>query len=205
MRAPVYRGEYSAANRLRIVMRLLIKGILPGGPRRWAAFLGTVPWSAPGQLPMVISDWITGLSMRSYVQRRFAREPAAQSTLDRRVRALRHAVARYLDAGKVRVAWGPGRLHLALSLNGKLEARFFSRMAPRLERLLRDTRSTVTLRIEELQAQQVAHLEQLLARLARHGDRVSIIMHEKLRALVSVDSSVFHLVLAGLPDAPAAE
>jgi len=205
MRAPVYRGEYSAANRLRIVLRLLIKGILPGGPRRWAAFLGTVPWSAPGQLPMVISDWITGLSMRSYVQRRFASEPAAQSTLDRRVRALRHAVARYLDAGKVRVAWGPGRLHLALSLNGKLEARFFSRMAPRLERLLRDTRSTVTLRIEELQAQQVAHLQQLLARLARHGDRVSIIVHEKLRALVSVDSSVFHLVLAGLPDAPAAE
>lgn len=195
MRAPVYRGEYAAVDRVRIVMRLLVKGILPGGPRRWAAFLGTLPWSAPGKLPMVISDWITGLSMRTYVQRRFARDPDAESAVERQVSALRRVVARYLDAGKVGFAWGPGRLHLALSLTGRLDARFFSRTAPRLEKLLRHTQSTLTLRIEELQAQHVAHLQRLLARLARHGDRVSVVVHEKLRALVPVDSSVFHLVL----------
>jgi radical SAM superfamily enzyme YgiQ (UPF0313 family) len=200
MRAPVYRGEYSAADRLRIVVRLLVKGILPGGPRRWAAFLGTVPFLSPGKLPMVISDWITGLSMRTYVQRRFAGEPAAESAVDRRVGALRRAVARYLEAGKVGLTWRPGRLHLALSLTGKLDARFFSRTAPRLERLLRNTHSTLTLRIDELHTQHIVHLQRLLARLARHGDRVSIVLHEKLRALVQVDSSVFHLVLARAPD-----
>jgi hypothetical protein len=196
MDAPVYRGEYTVADRLRIVVRLLVKGILPGGPRRWLAFLGTVPWTAPRKLPVVIADWITGLSMRSYVQRRFARDTSGAWAFESRASALRRTVARYLEAGKVRLAWGPGRLHLALSLTGKLDARFFSRMAPRLERMLRDTRSTLTLRIEELQAQHAAHLQRLLARLARHGDRVSIVVHEKLRALVPVDSSVFHLVLA---------
>ena len=56
----------------------------------------------------------------------------------------------------------------------------------------------LTLRIEELHAQHAAHLQALLARLARHGDRVSIAVHEKLRALVPVDSSVFDLVLGTL-------
>jgi hypothetical protein len=204
MRAPVYRGEYSAADRLRILTRLVLRGILPGGPRRWAAFLGTLPWLAPGKLPMVVSDWITGLSMRAYVDRRFGSARAGASALERRLHAVRRALAGYLSAGKVKLAWGPGRTHLALSLTGRLDARFFTRMAPRLEKLLRDTRSTLSLCIEELQAQHVAHLQALLARLARHGDRVSISIHERLRARVRVDSSVFHLVLARKPE-PAAE
>jgi hypothetical protein len=105
-------------------------------------------------------------------------------------------VARYLDAGKVALAWRAGTRQLDLTLTGWLDARFFSRAAPRLERLLRHTHSTLTLQIEELQAQHVAHLQRLLARLARHGDRVSVVVPERLRTLVTVDSSVFNLVLA---------
>jgi hypothetical protein len=144
---------------------------------------------------VVISDWITGLSMHSYVRRRFVRDAVEELAVERRVRALHRVVASYLDAGKIGLAWRPGPLQLDLSLTGWLDARFFARAAPRLEKLLRDTQSTLTLRIEELQSHQVAHLQRLLARLARHGDRVSVIVHEKLRALVAVDSSVFNLVL----------
>jgi radical SAM superfamily enzyme YgiQ (UPF0313 family) len=195
MRAPVYQAEYTAVDKVRILMRLLARGILPGGPRRWATFVRTLPVFSPSKLPTVISDWITGLSMQSYVRRRFTRDHADEGAFDRRVSALRRVVARYLDAGKVALSWGPGRLQLDLSLTGLLDARFFSRTAPRLEKLLRDTRSTLVLHIEELQAQHVAHLQRLLARLALHGDRVSVVVHEKLRTLVPVDSSVFHLVL----------
>jgi len=39
----------------------------------------------------------------------------------------------------------------------------------------------------------------VLSRLARYGDRVSIIVDEKVRSVVPIDSSVFNLVLAG-PD-----
>ncbi len=194
MRAPVYRSEYPGADKLRIVVRLLARGILPGGPRRWFAFARTLPLASPRKLPMVISDWITGLSMRAYVRRRLARASSA-TALERRIDALRRALSRQLANGKVVLAWRPGPLQIDLTLAGLLDARFFARTAPRLDRLLRHTHSTLTLRIEELNAQHAAHLQRLLARLARHGDRVSVVVHEKLRALVPVDSSVFNMVL----------
>jgi len=87
MRAPVYRSEYPTMDKLRILLRLLVKGILPGGPGRWIAFLGTLPWHSPRSVPTVIADWITGLSMRAYVQRRFAQETASGAAIERRVAA----------------------------------------------------------------------------------------------------------------------
>ena len=144
---------------------------------------------------MVISDWITGLSMRAYVQRRFARAEAGTAALERRVSAVRQVVGRYLKAGKVSFTPGPGLPHLALSIGGAMDARFFSHAAPRLEKLLRHTQSTLTLRIEELRAHEAVHVQRLLAKLARHGDRVSIVLSDKLRAMLPVDSSIFHLVL----------
>ena len=195
LKAPVYRSEYSGLDKLRILGRLLFKGILVGGPTRWIAFVGTLPWRSPRSLPMVISDWITGLSMRAYVQRRFARAEAGTAALERRVSAVRQVVGRYLKAGKVSFTPGPGLPHLALSIGGAMDARFFAHAAPRLEKLLRHTQSTLTLRIEELRAHEAVHVQRLLAKLARHGDRVSIVLNDKLRAMLPVDSSIFHLVL----------
>jgi radical SAM superfamily enzyme YgiQ (UPF0313 family) len=195
LRSPVYRGEYSAADRARIVLRLLLKGVLPGGPGRWLTFLRSLPWLAPRKLPTAVSDWITGLSMRAFVQRRFAHEVPRRPALERRMRALRRALARCGATGKVRLSWMPNRAHLALTLTDRLDERFFTCVAPRLDRLLRDRAATLTLRIEELQAQQVRHLQALLARLARHGDRIWVSVGDKLRTRVRVDSSVFHVVL----------
>jgi hypothetical protein len=65
-----------------------------------------------------------------------------------------------------------------------------------LERLLKDTRASVTLRVDALQTQQFDHFQGLLRRLARYGDRVHIVVDERLRALVPIDSSVFNLVFA---------
>lgn len=196
MRSPVYRGEYSAADRARIVARLLFKGILPGGPGRWLAFLRSLPWLAPRKLPTALSDWITGLSMHAFVQRRFDRAAPRRRALERRIRALRRAVTRYGAGGNVDLAWLPGRAHLALSLAGRFDARLLPRIGRRLERLLRHRTATLALRIEDIQAQQVRPLHHLLAHLARHGDRVSVFVNDRLRTRVRVDSSVFDLVLA---------
>lgn len=195
MNAPVYRGEYRARDRARIVGRLLYKGILPGGPKRWAAFLSTLPLRAPRKLPTVIADWITGLSMRAYVQRRFDVATDAGGIVERRLQALRRALARYRDGERVGLAWSPAGMQLALSLTDRLDARFFARVAPRLEKLLRDTHARLTLRVDALHAQHLVPLQNLLARLARHGDRVSVFVPESLRGRVSIDSSVFHVVL----------
>jgi hypothetical protein len=102
-----------------------------------------------------------------------------------------------VSAGHVTLAWRTtGGPNLALTLRGLLDRRFFRRAAVQLDRLLRQTRTRLTLRIAGLPQPQLEPLQRLLARLARHGDRVSIVIDEKLRALIPIDSSVFHLVLA---------
>ena len=53
-----------------------------------------------------------------------------------------------------------------------------------------------TLCVDALQTHQFDHFQGLLRRLARYGDRVHIVVDERLRALVPIDSSVFNLVFA---------
>ncbi len=78
MHAPRYRSGYSAAARLGILVRLILKGILPGGPSRVLYFLSTLPLLAPARIPLVISDWIIGLSMRDYAERNLSDSSAAR-------------------------------------------------------------------------------------------------------------------------------
>jgi radical SAM superfamily enzyme YgiQ (UPF0313 family) len=198
MARPVYQSGYSASQRLGILWRLLVKGILPGGLPRVVHFLSTVPVLSPSRLPLVVSDWIAGLAMREYVERRFTASVAEGSAFERRVAQVRAALAGYLAAGKVTLSLGPATAPaLALRLQGLLDRRFFARAAPRLERLLKHTRVRLTLRIDILPVSQREPLQRLLRRLARYGDRVSIVLDERLRAFVPVDSSVFDVVLAG--------
>jgi hypothetical protein len=85
-------------------------------------------------------------------------------------------------------------------LKALLDGRFFRRAGRGLEQLMKDTRARLTLRIDALPTQHQEHLSVLLSRLARYGDRVSIVVDERLRSLVQIDSSVFNLVLAGPGD-----
>ncbi|MCC7548313.1 MAG: B12-binding domain-containing radical SAM protein [Burkholderiales bacterium] len=197
MHAPVYRGEYSPAQRLSILARLLVRGILPGGPSRWLAFLSTLPRS-PRQIPSVVSDWITGLSMREYIRRRFDATGSVPAAARRRMRGLVRALARYRDSG-VGLHVGADARHVEISLSERVDQRFFVRLAPRLERVLRDGRATLALRVDTLRAQHVPALQAMLARIARHGDRVSISLPESWRGRLQVDSSVFRLVLSPSP------
>jgi len=85
--------------------------------------------------------------------------------------------------------------HLQIKLKGTLGRAFFTRFARRLPRLLHRTRARVTLIIEDAQQQQLRHLQRMLARLARYGDRIYISAAEPLRARLAIDLSMFHLVL----------
>ena len=80
LRAPAYRSGYSAADRFGILARLIFKGILPGGLSRTALFLRTLPIFAPSRLPLVISDWIIGLSMRDYAERNLSVQQSPATT-----------------------------------------------------------------------------------------------------------------------------
>lgn len=200
LRRPVYQGEYSFRQSLGILRRLVTGGLLRGGPLRVWRFAGTLSGAPLRAWPQVIVDWIAGLAMRDYVRRHFC----ADRTRDRR---LTRTAAAWLQR---RCAAGVGRGALQVSaaleqqgarlevwLRGSLESAVLARVVRRAERLLRRTAAGVTLRIEELHTDQHQKLDRLLQRLAPYGDRVSIWMSERVRALLPVDSSVFHVLLDG--------
>jgi hypothetical protein len=197
----VYQGEYTLRERLRIVTRLFVKGVLPGGlPRVWA-FLRSVPWLSAARMPQSIVDWIAGLSMRQYVQRHFdLASEAHYATLALRAERLRVALRAYVDRGAAAVsleAVAASLPRLRLALAGGLDRAFFARTARHVAAIMRRTPSQVTLHIDALSDGEVSHLQRLLDRLAPFGDRISIVLHERVLDRVRVDSSVFHLVLGG--------
>jgi uncharacterized protein DUF4070 len=197
LRAPNYGGGYSTSQGLGILWRLVWRGILPGGPSRTWHFLRTIPWCAPSQLATVVADWIGALSMKEFAERRMTLEPTAASSLERYVDSVRSALERYLTAGAVTLKLQHSSVpDLAICLVGRLDRPFFKLAAPGLESLLRHTRASVTLRVNTFQGSQLEPFQRLLRRLARYGDRVHIVIDERLRALVPIDSSVFNLVLA---------
>lgn len=199
MISPVYQGEYSAAQQLGIVGRLLAKRVIPGGFGRVFHFFRSIPWFSPAKVPLAIVDWIAGLAMRDYVDRHFANAANARNALAEKLsNSARRAAAKYLSAGCVTLslrqtaATAPD---LSICLKGWLDRRFFVRMARRCEKLLKRTSSTVTLRIEAFREAELPGLNLLLRRLARYGDRIFVVVDGKFRNIVSIDSSVFNLVL----------
>jgi hypothetical protein len=72
---------------------------------------------------------------------------------------------------------------------------FFATLARHLDRLLCQRGATLQITVERLRSQETVELERLLARLARHGDRVFVRLHASLRERVAVDSSRFNLML----------
>ena len=194
--APVYQGEYPFRQRIGIVLRLLRRGILPGGPRRIYHLLRTVPWRAPRKMPLMVVDWIAGLAMRDYVQRHFEQTPARQQPLLRRnVAALRALVAEHVRAGRVVLTAQAARIELSLSFDSLAGRRFFRALGRQLDQVLALRGATLTLSIDRLTARETVRVERLLLRLTHHGDRIFVVISEHLRESLRVDSSRFNLIL----------
>ena len=198
MRNPVYHGEYDWGERLSIVSRLVTRGVLRGGAPRLYHFLASLPWLAPGKLPLAIVDWIAALAMRDYVERRFRMTATEDNAvLGRWYASATRAIRRYLEDGRasidLRLSESMPRLHVRFA--GELDAAFFRRCTRRLESALKCTGARLTLTIDEIGRAQLPHLERLLGRLARYGDRIAIRLGDGLRDRVKIDSSVFHLLL----------
>jgi radical SAM superfamily enzyme YgiQ (UPF0313 family) len=199
MRNPVYHGEYGLRDRIRIVSRLVLRGVLAGGASRVFHFARSLPWFAPGKLPLAIVDWIAALAMRDYVERRFSVVATGDNAaLARWYRSATHAVRRYLQDGRASIELRlphASMPSLYVKFSAGLDRAFFARCAWRLEQALKGSGASVTLMIEEIERAQIPHLERLLRRLARYGDRIAICVNDSLRDVVKIDSSVFHLLL----------
>ena len=68
---PRVRRE-TLAEGARILARLLVRGIAPGGPARAWHFLRSLPPTRPHLWPLAVNDWIAALAMRDYARRHFS-------------------------------------------------------------------------------------------------------------------------------------
>jgi len=201
---PRHLAHRPARESARILARILRHGLMPGGLPAAFHFCRSLPLRSPRLIPQAIEDWVVGLAMRDYVRRHFA-EPAGESAraraarlTGRHVASMRRALEAYLRRGELEVSLRQvrqGALNVSICMKGWLGRDFFRRAGVQLERVLRSTTSSVTLRIDELHESQLRNLHRLLRRLARYGDRVEIAVREELRDRVRVDSSVFRVLL----------
>jgi radical SAM superfamily enzyme YgiQ (UPF0313 family) len=196
---PLYRNQYPLRNQMSSVAKFMIRGIMAGGVSRIYHFIRSFPFTKPSQIPVVIQDWVVGISMRSYIDRHFVKEfESAHSLTDGYKGALENAFEGYLTHGALEVSLKKVRnaaSNLSISIKGLMDGDFFVNAAPHLEQFLKNTSSSITLNIEEFHETQRQHLHGLLNRLSRYGDRIHIAVHERFRHMVEIDSSVFNLVL----------
>jgi hypothetical protein len=196
------RPAYGVGESMRILWRLFVRGLLPGGRRRMAAFAQTLVGTSPLAWPKVIEDWIVALAIRNYIDRHFGTSTTRewrliQSTADYLRQVCTNAVQRGTFAVTPRLAGEAA--DLLVVFRGYMDGGLFMHAAKRLEKLLRTSRSTLTLCIEELAIDQRQQLERLLNRLSPFGDRVSIWVSEQVHTVLSIDSSVFNLILGERP------
>jgi len=200
LRHPVHKiQQYSLREALQIIKNFFFRGINPGGLSRAFYFCQSLPIFRPKLVTIVIQDWIVGLAMRDYVERQFIQEFENVNNLARGyLRLIKKTFQNYLDRGALEL--NLSQVHntasnLSISMKGWLGKDFFIRIDRHLQKVLKHTTSSITLHIEEFHEAQQKHFNRLLKKLSRHGDRIYIILHEKVRNMVEVDSSVFNLVL----------
>jgi hypothetical protein len=197
--APPAPRDDSVVARIRILRRLLFHGLLPGGIPRIYHFLRSVPITKPRFLPLVIQDWIVGLSMRDYVARNFSGGIGElRSEARHRMKRIERAFRNYVREGTLELSLEEAKdavMSLSLSLRGRLDRRFFKRAGKQLANVLENSSASVTLRIEGLHDTQLGDFRRLLSRLTRYGDRVSVAVREELARILEIDSSIFNLVV----------
>jgi radical SAM superfamily enzyme YgiQ (UPF0313 family) len=194
MRRPHYQPLYSTPTLLGIVSKFLWRGIVKGGPRRMVQFARTVSGARFDQMPLVLSDWIAALSMTEFAERHLLiRKREAQSATAAHIEKLSRRFHSYVEQGRVRIQMEQG--NISVRLQGLVDSAFYTKASRAIRELLKNTSSTVTLHVDQFQEEQREHWNRLLRRLRRDGDRIYVCSSEKLKDLLEVDSSVFHLVL----------
>lgn len=196
---PNYTGDFPIWQQIKILIKFIRHGILPGGISRIYHFFRTLPLTRPRLIPLVLQDWVVGLSMRDYVERHFVQVAEKMPhLLQSYIKILENAFQKYVHHGALELSFDQVKnaaSNFSLSFKGILDREFFLNITHYLEHLLEETSSSITLQIEEFSEAQLEHLNRLLKKLSRHGDRIYIAVSEKVRHMIEIDSSVFNLVL----------
>jgi radical SAM superfamily enzyme YgiQ (UPF0313 family) len=196
---PRYSHRYSLREMAWMGGRFIRRAVVPVGISRVWHVLRSLPFHRPNAIPLALSDWVVALSMRDYMDRHFVKEFQEDTQRVRNyVERMKQSLMKSRDDAVLRITALESvnaASAVEVFMRGRLDPSSFKHMADHLERLLRDTRSSVTLTIHKFHESQNEPLCKLLERLRRYSDRVSIRPDEASRPIIPIDSSVFHLAL----------
>ena len=85
--------------------------------------------------------------------------------------------------------------NLNIHLSDELSRSFFRKAAPQLKKLMKQSRSRITLAVDNLPAEYMRSFERMLRRLSKYRDRVFVELSEATRERLTIDLSGFNLVL----------
>ena len=200
---PLAGNSSSQRETVAAVVKLVRHILSQGGVSGLYHFMRSLPVSRPRLIAQVFMDWIHELSTRDYIERHFVLETDHERGLARNhLSRFTAALERHVRLGKLKVALSQeddSLSEIRLSITGRLDRDFFGRAGRQLETMLRDTKSSLLLQIEEFDSRELPLLEEMLKRLSRYGDRIRIATDDASRHVIGVDSSIFTLVLKPLP------
>jgi radical SAM superfamily enzyme YgiQ (UPF0313 family) len=195
------RNRRSLEESFRVMIELCRHIFKQEGMRGLVRFWRSLLVTRPKLVPMVVRDWVIGLSMKDYVDRHFALEVEKdRSRVLAHIGMIKHTLKRYFRQGSLDVTIAEAKNdgpNLLFSMKGKLGRDFFISAARQLEQILENTRSSVTIRIEEFNAVEIHSLKKMLNRLLRFRERIVIAADERSRRIIDIDSSVFTLAMNG--------
>jgi radical SAM superfamily enzyme YgiQ (UPF0313 family) len=194
------RNDRTIEQSCAILTKLYRHIIKQAGLRGLIHFWRSLPVTRPKLLPFVVHEWVIGLSMKDYVDRHFTMEFERDRTrVQDHLGMIKHTLSRYLRQGSLNVAVNEmknARSDLLFSMKGKLGRDFFISASRQLEQMLQNTKSSVTIRIEEFNALEIHSLKKMLDKLIKFTDRIVIAADEKSRRIINIDSSVFNLAMS---------
>ena len=191
-------AHYRFLESLGILKRFVLHGVLAGGHMRIYHVARTL-WHSNVQVwSVVIADWISGLALARYVEMRLTTQPGctpARTSIER----LKQILARVIPDGDVAV--DSNTWEVSITLARVVETRLFKELTQQLAALARSG-TNLRIRLDERCTVHPDHLNDLLNRLSKYGDRITLSVHEVMWPFLRIDITKFHLALYGTYDRP---
>jgi radical SAM superfamily enzyme YgiQ (UPF0313 family) len=199
--APSTSASYSRVDQVKIVSRLLYRGILKGGPGRCYHFLRSLPYRRPMLIADALLDWSVALQIRDFTRRTHVRASEFDKERTHRVRAeMEKAFARHVRHGALEMATETDSLtgSLTITVRGALGGSafgFYSRVRRYLRTILEVTLASIIFKVEAIPESEVNHLNRLLKHFPLHCDRFYVDIKDSLKNSVRVDAVKVNIVL----------
>ncbi|MBI4411963.1 MAG: B12-binding domain-containing radical SAM protein [Deltaproteobacteria bacterium] len=200
MKNPLTSPHFSLGQKLGYTLRLLRRGIIPGGMGRIYYFMKSFVAALrhPALIAVVMTDWIAILSLKSFwdrsLDRSVARTETVLSLLQKRV------------ISRMREAWQGGlialrlnifkdRPHVWIDLKQSLDGKVSRVLARIIRRTLKKNHEAVVIDCRAVQPSNWMSLEVLLQKLRRCRNQIHIRLTDELYQKLGKRLELFHYTL----------